>query len=458
MAPSRQLAAIMFTDIIGYNALMETDEQNALGLLNKGRQIQQSLIESHGGKWIKAFRDGDLASFNTATEAVQTAILIQRQCKNTPGLDLRIGIHLGEVMFENNDAVGDGVNIATMLTGQATAGGICISGSVHDNVANKNSISTVFLREEKLKYVNDPVKIYQVIVDSVDVGYSTSSFNQEKRSTKLTGRSIAVLPFVNMSNDPEQEYFSDGMSEEILNSLTHIKDLKVSGHTSSFQFKGKKINLQELGEKLNVSTVLEGSIRKQGNRVRITVQLMDTMNGYNLWSERYDREIDDIFAIQDEIALAITEKLEITLRENEKAILYKKPTANHEAYDLYLKGRFYFNKRGGGILKGLDYFEQALKKDPELTLAYAGMADAYCMLSLYCVLPPHLAMPKAKINMQKRPSNFNRLLQKHIPHWPSSVHSMTGTGQKPKKGFNMSLLSIPVIHPLIFGIAITCHL
>jgi TolB-like protein len=214
-------------------------------------------------------------------------------------------------------------------------------------------------------------------------------------------KSIAVLPFVNMSNDPEQEYFSDGITEEILNSLAHVKDLRVAGRTSSFYFKGKNFDLRKIGQKLNVNTVLEGSVRRQGNTLRITTQLINVEDGFHLWSERYDREMNDIFAIQDEIAFAITEKLKITLLDKEKAIINKNPTDNHEAYDLYLKGRFHFNKRGAGLMKALKFFELALEKDPELVLAYSGMADAYCILALYCVIPPHNAMPKARQYAQK---------------------------------------------------------
>jgi len=209
------------------------------------------------------------------------------------------------------------------------------------------------------------------------------------------------LPFVNMSNDPEQEYFSDGIAEEILNSLAHLNDLKVAGRTSSFQFKGKNIDLREVGQKLGVTTVLEGSVRKQNNRLRVTVQLINVEDGFHLWSERYDREMDDIFAIQDEVALAITQKLKITLLETEKAIITKNPTENKEAYDLYLKGKFYWNRRGPGLKKGLEYFLRAAQLDPEFSLAHAGIADTYALFAFYSVMPPHQVVPKAKEAAEK---------------------------------------------------------
>jgi adenylate cyclase len=405
MSQVRQLAAIMFTDIVGYTTLMGEDEQNAFELLNKNREIHRPAIEKFGGKWIKEIGDSVLASFSTVTDAVMCAGSIQQAAAGIPGLQLRVGIHLGDVIFENNDVFGDGVNIASRLQVICSIGGIFISESVYNSVANKKGITATFLREEMLKNVKEPVKIYEVsIAPSEDQGSLIQAVYsaEEKKPVKIIpGKSIAVLPFVNMSNDPEQEYFSDGMAEEILNSLTHLKDLKVAGRTSSFQFKGKNTDLREVGEKLNVSTVLEGSVRKQGNRVRITAQLINVEDGYHLWSERYDREMDDIFAIQDEIALAITEKLKITLLETEKALIEKNPTNDHRAYDLYLKGKFSLNQRGAGLKKALAYFQQAVQQDPALVLAYAGIADAFSILGFYGAIPPHDAMPKARQNAEK---------------------------------------------------------
>jgi adenylate cyclase len=403
MSSTRQLAAIMFTDIVGYTALMGIDEEKAFDLLRKNRQIQKPIILRYNGLWIKELGDGVLASFSNVTDAVLCAGSIQKATTGIDDLQLRIGIHLGDVVFENDDVFGDGVNIASRLLTLAQAGGICISESVHSNVSNKRGITTNFLREEILKNVKEPVRIYEVSVDpsvisesNVETKHSSQQDGISEKTVRIHEKSIAVLPFVNMSNDPEQEYFSDGITEEILNSLTHVKDLRVAGRTSSFHFKGKNIDLRKIGQKLNVKTVLEGSIRKQGNKLRITAQLINVEDGFHFWSERYDREMDDIFAIQDEIAFAITEKLKITLLEEEKANIYKNPTENKDAYDLYLKGRFYFNKRGPGIIKGLEYFQQALEKDPVFALAYTGMAEAYCILALYCVVPPHDAMPKAR--------------------------------------------------------------
>jgi len=403
---TRQLAAIMFTDIVGYTALMGNDEEKAFDLLRRNRQVQRPIIQKYNGRWIKEMGDGVLASFSNVTEAVLCAGSIQQASGDVDNLLLRIGIHLGDIVFENDDVFGDGVNIASRLMAHAQAGSICISESVHSNVSNKKGITTNFLREELLKNVKDPVRIYEANVDALMIAESKngtvhSSQSVSEKTGKAPGKSIAVLPFVNMSNDQEQEYFSDGITEEILNSLAHVKDLRVAGRTSSFHFKGKNIDLREIGSQLNVHTVLEGSVRKQGNKLRITAQLINVDDGYHIWSERYERDMDDLFAIQDEIAYAITEKLKITLLDDEKAIINKNPTDNQEAYDLYLKGRFNFNKRGLGIIKGLEFYGQALEKDPAFALAYTGMADAYCILALYCVIPPHQAMSKARQYAEK---------------------------------------------------------
>ena len=396
MSHSRQLAAIMFADIVGYTALMQEDETFAMQLRNKLKKKLEKEITTHNGRILEFRGDGALCSFMSTIEGVLAALALQLDMQTIPIVPLRIGIHTGDVMMEDDNIYGDGVNIASRIESFAVPGSIFISGKVYDDIKNQKEIQIVSLGKYALKNVKEQVEIFAISNKGIFVPERNSLEGKGEKAPekKSIEKSIAVLPFVNMSNDPEQEYFSDGMAEEIVNSLSHVKDLKVAG--GSFQFKGKNIDMKEVGEKLHVQTVLEGSVRKQGNRLRITVQLINAEDGYNLWSERYDREIDDIFALQDEIALTITEKLKITLLEKEKAIIQKDPAENKEAYDLYLKGRFYFNKRGAGIRKGLEYFQQALEKDPSLTLAYTGMADAYYLLAFWSVMPPHDAMPKAR--------------------------------------------------------------
>ncbi|MGZ3854419.1 MAG: adenylate/guanylate cyclase domain-containing protein, partial [Flavisolibacter sp.] len=392
MPESRQLAVIMFTDIVGYTALMGDDEKTALELLRTNRQLQKPIIESFQGTWIKEIGDGVLASFLTATDAVRCAISIQQSSTNIPGLKLRIGLHLGEVVFEDDDVFGDGVNICSRIQAVASIGAIWISEPVYQNIRNNKEIKAKYIHEEIFKNVKAPVRIYEVVVNNeTEVGEATV---QQSSTKKHLEKTIAVLPFINMSNDPEQEYFSDGMAEEILNSLSQLKDLKVASRTSAFQFKGKNIDLREVGEKLGVTTVLEGSVRKQGNRLRITAQLINVTDGFHLWSEKYDRNMDDVFAIQDEIALAITDNLKVILLENEKAIITKSHTESAEAYEFYLRGRFYLNKRF--LFQSLEQFKRAIEIDPGFAKAHAGLADAYVILGFYNFLPANETMPRAK--------------------------------------------------------------
>lgn len=397
MEINRQLAAIMFTDIVGYTALMGEDEDRAFKLLRQNREMQQPLIKQFNGNLIKETGDGILASFSTVTDAVFCAIAIQQSCNEIPDLKLRIGIHLGEVLFESNDVFGDGVNIASRIEALAPVASIWISEPVYNNISNKKDIKTKFVQTVQLKNVKELIRIYEVITNNTDTTERIANTHVKKSTHKtVTEKSIAVLPFVNMSNDPEQEYFSDGIAEEIINSLVHLQDLKVAGRLSSFRFKGDKVDLRDVGNQLGVRTVLEGSVRKHGNKVRITAQLVNVNDGYYLWSERYDRDMNDIFAIQDEIALSITEKLKVTLRGNDRDIITKNYTQNTHAYQLFLQGRFHTNRRGASILTGIQLFQAAIEEDPNFALAYSGLADALTLSANYGLVPPTQVMPKAK--------------------------------------------------------------
>ncbi|MEO7394658.1 MAG: adenylate/guanylate cyclase domain-containing protein, partial [Chitinophagaceae bacterium] len=398
---SRQLAAIMFTDIVGYTALMGKDEQNAFELLKKNRQIQKPIIEQYNGRWIKELGDGVMASFNTVSDAVNAAIKIQQTCNAAKEFQLRIGIHLGEVVFENDDVFGDGVNIASRIQAIANPGSIFISESVHNNISNKKDLHTKFVRGQRLKNVKDRVKIYQVIAEGVVLapqlpitqkiksklkillfllaaiilsllGYMImNSLSTPKNSTEE--KSIAILPFADMSPEKDQGYLSDGLAEEIINSITIIKDLKVMGLTSSFQYKGKGLDAQAIGKKLNVSIVLEGSIQKSGNALRIITQLIRVKDNVTIWSQRFDKELKDIFAIQDSIASNIVQKLKITLSQSEKPRLIKKET-NQEVYTQYLKGLFIYKE--GSFDKSIDYNLRAIAIDSTYAPSYAYIALA----------------------------------------------------------------------------------
>jgi adenylate cyclase len=398
MAQIRQLAAIMFTDIVGYTALMGDDEMKAFELLRRNRQLQKPLIEQYKGKWIKELGDGVMASFQTGTDAVKCANQIQLASLHSPDLKLRIGIHLGEVVFEDNDVFGDGVNIASRLQAEAPVGGIYISEAVFRNIENQKEIETEFVKQENLKNVKHPVNIYQLkFISPIKVISDIQSKPAKPvNDQKAIQQSIAVLPFVNMSNDLEQEYFSDGISEEIINTLVQLPQLRIVGRTSSFSFKGKNEDLRLIGEKLGVTNILEGSVRKSGNRIRITAQLIEVQSGFHLWSQKFDKELVDIFEVQDEISKAIVEQLLIELDKFQiKAPV--KSSRNVEAYNFFLKGRFQWSKRTAeGLKKSIEYYERAIQEEPDYAAAYAAMSDSYSLLCAYHIVAPENSILKAR--------------------------------------------------------------
>ena len=410
MSQSRQLAAIMFTDIVGYTALMGNDEQKAFELLQKNREIQKPIIEEFNGRFIKELGDGVMASFNTVSDAVNAAIKIQEACNAAKDFQLRIGIHLGEVVFENDDVFGDGVNIASRIQSAAKPGSIYVSESVHHNVSNKKDIQTKFIKEETLKNVKEPVRIYEIVMMN-DLIAPT-----ENKMKTTSQNSIAVLPFANMSSDPEQEFFSDGISEEIINMLAQVPGLKVAGRTSAFSFKGKNQDLRLIGEQLNVNHILEGSVRKSGNKIRITAQLIKVSDGYHLYSEKFDRELEDIFDIQDEISLAILNAIKIKLLEADKEDFLKRYTNNTEAYQLYLQGRYHVNKYNGteAFTNGIKFYEAAVQLEPEYALAYAGIAYCYFELWMDSLLPPEQCLPQLNHAVKRSMELDDSIAESHL--------------------------------------------
>jgi pentatricopeptide repeat protein len=402
MSQSRQLAAIMFTDIEGYTTMMQQDEQRALTVKNRHRKILEREHAQYNGRIIHYYGDGSLSIFQSAIQAVQCALAMQNAFCQEPEVPLRIGLHLGDVVFEDENVFGDGVNLASRIETLGVAGCVLISDRVKDEISNHPDLKAVSVGKYQFKNIERRVEVFALDHEGLikPKPYSLKGKTEEKGRSNQDGndrsKSIAVLPFVNMSNDPDQEYFSEGMAEEILNSLVHLADLKVAGRTSSFQFRGKNIDLREVGEKLGVSTVLEGSVRKQGNRLRVTAQLINVEDGFHLWSERYDGTTDDVFAIQEEIALFITEKLKLTLLENDHAILTKTRTKNTEAYELYLKGRFYLSRRGNFIITAMENFKKAISLDPGFALAYSGYSDALSTGAFYGFLSGKEVMREIK--------------------------------------------------------------
>ena len=376
----RKRAAIMFTDLVGYSALSQENEALALELLEEHRQLLRPYFGQHHGTEIKTIGDAFLVEFASAVEAVRCAIAIQKALTAHTSvvapekrIQVRIGLHVGDVVIEANDLLGDGVNIAARIEPLASPGGICLSEDVARQVENKIDCRLDKLGEKRLKGIKQSVSVYRVVLPW-----------EAGQSSATPSRSIAVLPFMDMSQEQDQEYFCDGMAEELLDALTKIMDLRVSARTSAFSFKGQQQDIREIGNKLNVAMVLEGSVRKAGNRLRITAQLINVADGYHLWSEKYDRELKDVFAIQDEIAEHIVGALLIILSPKEKRALGKAPTVDVEAYDFYLRGRkFFYEFRPKSLGFAVQMFTRATKIDPDYALAYAGVADSYSFLYTY---------------------------------------------------------------------------
>ena len=367
------LAAIMFTDMIGYTALMQEDEEKAIGNRERHKNILQRSIADHGGEILQYYGDGTLSIFGSAIEAVECAIEIQNQLQIEPKIPLRIGIHTGDIVYDDEGIYGDGVNIASRIEGLATSGSVLISEKLYDEVKNHKGFNTVSLGRFELKNVKKPLEVFAINNNGLSIPHE-KDFDQTEDL-----KSIAVLPFVNMSTDQENEYFSDGITEELLNVLAKMEGLQVTARTSSFAFKGRNVNVKEIGKQLGARHIVEGSVRKSGNKVRITAQLVNTSDGFHLWSETYDRQLDDIFAIQDEISSKIANTLreKLTLKQDSRI---NPPTQNMDAYNFYLKGMFYANKwTTEDSQYAIDNFEKALQLEPEFALPYAQLAS----LNLY---------------------------------------------------------------------------
>ena len=396
MPAGHQLAAIMFTDVVGYTSIMGKDEVAAIALLKQNRQLHQSAIDTHQGRLLQIIGDGMLASFPSVTDAIDAAQKILKEARTIEDLQIRIGIHLGEVVFDKDDVFGDGVNIAARIEPLAPSGGILVSEPVYHNIKNKKDYHAEFLFEKSLKNVDHPIKLYQI-----------KSNDTTSHKAVIPANSLAVLPFVNMSNDPDQEYFCEGISEEIINTIVQVPQIKVAGRTSSFSFKDKKLDLRQVGDQLGVSKVLEGSVRKFGNRIRITAQLIEATSGFHIWSNRYDRELDDIFRIQDDISQEIAKHLQKTIIGEKSVPKSREQTDNIEAYELYLKGRSLYYKRGEALWESLECFKQALNIDPGYALAASALAENNIMLSFHGYLHPakcwEEAIPAANKAIHKGP-------------------------------------------------------
>ncbi len=408
----RQLAAIMFTDMVGYTALMQENEQKAREKRDRHRAVLQESVREHQGKILQYYGDGTLIIFGSAIKAVNAAVDIQTELQIEPKIPLRVGIHTGDIVYSDDGIFGDGVNVASRIEGLSVSGSVLISEKVHDEIRNHPEFDAKSLGKFNLKNVKRPMEVFAITNESLSV----PDLKEIKEKNGTEDKTIAVLPFVNMSADPENEYFSDGITEELSNALTKVEGLLVTSRSSSFAFKGKNEDVRRIGEQLGVNTVLEGSVRKAGSKVRITAQLINTADGYHLWSEVYDRKLEDIFEVQDEIARIITNKLREKLTtEGSNESLVKPATENIEAYNLYLKGLFYWNKwTPEGRKKAIKIYEEAINEEPKFALPYSGVANCYSILGLTSQMDPKIAFPKAKKAALKALELDNNLMEAYL--------------------------------------------
>jgi adenylate cyclase len=382
-AGERRLAAIMFTDIVGYTALTQKDEKLALGLLEKHRELVRPVVSRHGGREVKTIGDAFLIEFASALEAIECAAEIQNVLSGynltaPEKIMLRIGVHVGDVVHKGEDVYGDAVNIASRIQELAAAGGICISEEVYSQVRNKVPYRMDRLPLHTLKNVEYPVEAFRVL-SPVEEGVSSLSAPRNR---------VAVLPLTNISPDPKDGYFADGMTEELITVLSQVHGLRVIARTSVDHYRGGHQRAAQIGRELGVGSMIEGSVRIAGDRLRVTVQLIDASNEEHLWSENYDRRLDDIFAVQSDIARRVAKNLEVRLMPKEETRLEHRQAAKMTVYKDYLKGRLLLGKRDPTeMMEAKRFFENAISEDPTYAPAYAGLADAYYLLGDYWAMP-----------------------------------------------------------------------
>jgi adenylate cyclase len=382
MSQSRRLAAILAADMAGYSRLMGADEEGTLERLKALRhELLDPKIAEHHGRIVKTTGDGLLVEFASVVDAVRCAVAVQQAMPERDTgvaadnrIELRIGINLGDVIVEGDDLYGDGVNIAARIEALADAGGVYVSNTVHDQVRDRLPFVFEDLGEQQVKNIARPVRVYRVR----DVGAKSPSAPAQPVLPLPDKPSIAVLPFANMSGDPEQEYFADGMVEEIITALSQIRWLFVIARNSTFTYKGRPVDVKQVGRELGVRYVLEGSVRKAGTQVRITGQLIDALTGTHLWADRFDGSLEDIFELQDQGADSVAGVIEPTLQSAEIRRSAERPTNDITAYDLYLRAlAIQYSWERNGIFRALKLLEQAIEHDPRYGIALIEAASRH---------------------------------------------------------------------------------
>lgn len=407
----RRLAAIMFTDIVGYASLTHRNESLALELLEKHNELIRPLLSKFGGREVKTMGDAFLVEFGSALQATECAVEIQRVLHEynktaADSLLVRVGIHVGDVIHSQGDVYGDAVNIASRIEPLAEGDDICISQQVYDQVRNKVPYNLVKLGTKELKNVSTPVEVYKIKLpwEKVDVepgpGYDK--------------RRLAVLPFTNISPDPSDEYFADGMTEELIDRLSQVRGLRVIARTSVMNYKKKEKKISEIGKELGVGTLVEGSVRKAGNKIRVTAQLVDAITEEHLWSSRYDKDLDDIFTVQSDIASKIVEALSAGLIVSGTSRLGQRDTSDIAAYSYFLQGRQLLNAGTGESLRqALELFKKATALDPSFARAYTSMATCYARLTYANLLSRDDGARNAKSAVQKALEIDENLAEAH---------------------------------------------
>jgi len=414
----RRLAAIMFTDLVGYTALTQQDEALAMQVLEEHRRRVRPYFNKYNGREIKTIGDAFLVEFASALEATRCAFDIQRSMNDLnfsrpqgKQISLRVGIHLGDVIHDQNDVYGDAVNIASRIEPLASPGGICVSQQVYDQIKNKFEFPLSTLGEKKLKNVSEAVEVYLVVLP----------WNKKSDTeASLEWSRIAVLPFANLSPDPADEYFADGLTEELIDRLSQVRELQVIARTSIMSYKKKDKKVADIARELSVGSLVEGSIRKAGNRIRVTAQLIDGVTEAHLWSSHYDKNLDDIFEVQSEIAEKVAVELKAQLLESDKLTLEKKPTENTEAYTCFLRGRELFrDETERSVKQAMEFFEKAIDLDPRFARAYVGVAECHNWLANQGY-EPH----DASISIVKRFLEHGLALGPDLPEVHSSLSEM----------------------------------
>ncbi len=383
----RRLVAILAADVVGYSRLMGKDETGTLKRLKSLRkELVQPNITERKGRIVKLMGDGLLAEFPSVVEAVQCAVGIQKsilgretELTQERRMRLRIGVNLGDIIVEGSDIYGDGVNVAARLEALADPGGICVSGTVFDHVKGKVDLDFADLGEQQVKNIDQPVRVYRITLEGESAeGEAHSAATVGPIELELLQKpAIAVLPFENMSGDPEQEYFSDGVTEDIISELSRFRELFVIARNSSFSYKGKAAKVQDIATDLGVQYVLEGSVRAAGDQIRVTAQLIDAETGHHIWSERYNREITDLFDLQDEIAQTVAGTVAGRLKLTAEDRAERKPIESLEAYDYALRGQSIIANTKENNLHARQAYEKAIGLDPNFARAYVGLALSY---------------------------------------------------------------------------------